>query len=64
MEGWKEYEGKRVFIKLRNGREYTGKIYSVELQGSVSIIKLKDKFGKAIGFYDSEISVIEEESAR
>lgn len=64
MEGFKEYDGRRVFIKLKNGREYSGQIYSVELKGSVSLIKLKDKYGKNVGFYDSEISVIEEEGRR
>lgn len=63
-EGFREYEGKRVFIKLRNGREYSGEIYAVESKGAVSLIKLKDKFGKNVGFYDTEISVIEVEVRR
>jgi len=60
-EGWKQYEGKRVFLKLKNNREYSGKILSVEDKGSCSIIIILDKFDKKVGFYDSEISVIEEE---
>jgi len=61
IEGFKSYEGKRVFLKLKNNREYSGKILKVEDKGSCSIIILLDKFGKKVGFYDTEISVIEEE---
>lgn len=64
MEGFKEYEGRRVYVKLKNGREYSGEVYAVENKGSVSLIKLKDKYGKNVGFYDTEISVIEEEGRR
>ena len=61
MDGFKDYEGKRVFIKLKNGRSYSGKILKIEDRGECSIITLLDKFGMRVGFYDSEISVIEEE---
>lgn len=64
MDGWKDYEGKRVFIKLKNNREYSGEIISVEDKGSCSIVKIRDKFGKIVAFYDSEISVIEEEARK
>lgn len=61
MEGWKDYEGKRVFIKLKNGREYSGKVLEIKDKGNCSIIIILDKFNRRVGFYDSEISVMEEE---
>jgi len=64
MDGWKEYTGKKVYVKLMNNREYSGVVISVEAKGSSSIFKLKDKFNNLIGFYDSEISVIEEQKAK
>ena len=64
MDGWKDYEGKKVFVKLRNNREYSGIILSVVDKGDFSIIKLKDKFGNLVGFYDSEISVMEEQGKK
>lgn len=64
MEGWKDYEGKKVFVELKNGRKYSGKILKVEDKGNCVIITLCDKFDKKVGFYDSEISVMEEEAKR
>lgn len=64
MDGWKDYEGKKVFVKLKNNREYSGIIENVLDKGSCLIIKLKDKFGQLIGFYDTEISVIEEQGKK
>lgn len=63
-EGWKEYEGKKVFIKLINGREYSGEVYAVEVKSGISLIKIKDRYGGKVAFYDTEISVIEEEGQR
>jgi len=64
MEGWKDYEGKRVFIKLKNGREYSGKVLEIKDKESCSIIVILDKFDRKVSFYDSEISVMEEERKR
>jgi len=61
MEGFKDYEGKEVFVKLKSNRSYSGIIQPIETKGNLTIIKLRDKYGKLIGFYDSEISVIEEQ---
>ena len=61
-EGWKNYEGKRVFIKLKNNREYSGKVLLIDDKKEPLIwITLLDKFGKRVTFVHSEISVIEEE---
>ena len=64
MDGFKDYEGKKVFIKLKNGRSYSGEVLEVEDKGSCALIVIKDKFGKRVTFYDTEISVIEEESKK
>jgi len=61
MDGWITYEGKKVFIKLKNGRSYSGKVLSVEERGTCSIITILDKFKRKVAFYASEISVMEEE---
>lgn len=64
MDGWKEYEGKRVYVKLKNDREYNGIVISIMDKGSCIIFKLRDKFDNLVGFYDTEISVIEEQKAK
>jgi|TARA_R100000789_G_scaffold81326_1_gene76586 small nuclear ribonucleoprotein (snRNP)-like protein len=61
MEGWTDYIGKSVFIKLRNNRAYSGKVIEVEKRGDKSLIIIIDKFSKKVAFFDSEISVLEEE---
>ena len=61
MDALKDYEGKKVFVKLTNGRSYSGEVLEVEIKGSVTLIIIKDKFDKKVAFYSSEISVIEEE---
>lgn len=66
MDELKKFEGKSVFIKLKIGRSYSGKVLEIENKGSMlgSFITIKDKFGKRVGFYSTEISVIEEEDNR
>lgn len=64
MDGWKKYEGRKVFIKLKNGREYSGLILEVESSDGKSLIIVRDKFNKRVSFFTSEISVIEEEGKR
>ena len=55
--------GKKVFIKLSNGREYTGIIKDVEnLNHTDSKILLIDKFGLIVFFKYSDISLLQEES--
>ncbi len=63
MEGWKYWEGKKVFVLLKNKRTYQGIILEVETNpdsSSVWVI-LKDKFGKRVSFLVNEIDVIQEE---
>ena len=64
MDELERYEGKKVFIILKNGRSYSGEVLEVEIKGTVTLIIIRDKFGKRVGFYSTEISVIEEEEAK
>jgi len=62
MEGWKYYEGKKVFVILKNKRTYTGKVISIDISNPPLIwITLIDKFDNRIIFANSEIDVMEEE---
>ena len=56
-----EYKGKKVYIVLVNNREYTGVVYAVEKKEKCYLIKIKDKSGHLVGFYDTEIALIQEE---
>lgn len=61
---WKDWIGKNVFVQLKSGGVYTGKILDVDDTSSnvlIWIIML-DKFGKKIQFVHSEIiKIVEEE---
>lgn len=64
MEGWKCYEGKQVFIKLKNKREYSGKVLEVSISytnPTEVFITINDKFGKRVTLNNSEIAIIQEE---
>jgi len=63
MEGWKIWEGKKVFISTRSNRQYSGKVIEVEIQENPSLvwITIIDKFENRITFVHSEINLIEEE---
>jgi|WetSurMetagenome_2_1015567.scaffolds.fasta_scaffold385484_4 hypothetical protein len=57
MDEWKEYEGKRVFIQLKNQRQYSG----IVIIANNSFVKIKDKYGMKVSFSTPDISVIEEQ---
>ena len=61
MDGWKIWEGKKVFLILKNKRTYSGIIQNVEEREHFTWITLKDKFGGLLTFNSEEISLIEEE---
>ena len=63
MEGWKNWEGKRVFISTLSNRQYSGKVIKVDVQEYPFLVWLTiiDKFGNHVTFIHSEISLIEEE---
>lgn len=60
-EGWKAWEGKKVFIILKNNRQYSGVIIEVERNGVLYWITILDKFNKRVGFSVEEIKTIQEE---
>jgi len=64
MDRLKEYEGKNVYVKLKDGRKYSGKVLNVENKGTYLVITLKDKYGFHVSFPDSSISFIEEQGAK
>ena len=61
MEGWKRFEGKKIFVILKNSRKYSGIVLEVEVSGGDSYIIIKDKFGSIVSFNSNEIDVMEEE---
>lgn len=61
MEGWKYWENKKVFIILKNKRNYSGTILEVEKNNNLYWITILDKFNNRIGFSSSEVEVIQEE---
>jgi len=64
-DGWKYWEGKRIFILLKNHRQYSGTVVDVDDSNKPLIwISINDKFGKRITFVHSEIDVIQEEEEK
>lgn len=62
MEGWKYFEGKKVYLVLKNNRQYAGEVIDVDDSSMPLIwITILDKFGKRITFVHSEIEMIQEE---
>mgnify|MGYP001126324280 CR=1 FL=1 len=61
MDGWKYWEGKKVFIILKNYRHYSGIVDSVDITKINVWINLIDKFGKKVIFNAVEIDVMQEE---
>jgi len=59
---WKEWIGKKIFVKLKCGDVYNGKIISIDDENpSIIWITLIDKFDKEITIVHSEIIKIEVE---
>lgn len=63
MEGWKYWEGKKVFIILRNKRQYSGIVLEVEQAPGfpTAFIIIQDKFNQRVTFASSEVELIQEE---
>jgi len=57
MDGWKDLEGKKVFIELKNGRRYTANVIKYDNH----FFKIVDKFGSTIFISIDEINLIEEQ---
>jgi len=59
---WKDWIGKRIFVKLKGGSVYNGEVLSVDDKRSpVQFINIKDKFEKIVCFPVNEIIKIVEE---
>jgi small nuclear ribonucleoprotein (snRNP)-like protein len=62
MDGFNYFVKKKVFIILKNKREYTGIVNDIEdLGNGLLFIHFTDKFGQRIIFASGEIEVMEEE---
>ena len=62
MDVWKQYVGKKVFIILKNGRQYAGKIINVDDVGNgLVFISMNDIKGHLVTFTSGEIEMIQEE---
>jgi len=62
MEGWTYWEGKQVFIILKNSRRYQGTVLEIDTSALPIVwMILNDKFNKRITFSVEEIDVIQEE---
>lgn len=62
MEGWEYWKGKRVYLILKNKRQYQGKVLEVlSSKNTLCWITILDKFNKRITFETSEIELIQEE---
>lgn len=66
--GFKDYERKKVYVKLNSNAFYTGTIKEVAFIGKdtndvdVYIFSMIDKFGKLVSFSNKEISTINEQN--
>lgn len=60
---WKDWNGKKVFVQLRTGSVYSGKVIGIDDAGNgLVFINLLDKFSKHIVFTTGEIvKIVEEE---
>ena len=56
---WKEWNGKKIFVKLRDGGVYSGKVIDIDLDKK--FMTIIDKFGKQVSFPFVEIIKIKEE---
>jgi len=60
--GWDGWVGKKVFLRLRTGKVFSGKItYVSEEKNGVCFLKIKDKFNMDIMFNSAEVLELKEE---
>lgn len=67
-KGWIEWKGKKIFVVLENGRNYSGEVIEIFTQKEISgeeftFMKILDKFKNYVCFKVSEIKLIEEEKS-
>ena len=59
---WKDWIGKRIFVKLKTGSVYSGNVIDVDDKAvPIIFITIIDKFGNKVTFVQSEIIKIQEE---
>ena len=59
---WKEWLGKRIFVKLKDGGVYSGKVIDIDISNENLIwISIIDKFAEKVTFPHTEIIKIKEE---
>lgn len=59
---WRELEGKRVYLRLKNGRIYSGIVKEIdERSPPLVFISIIDKFSNLVVFVNSEVLEIREE---
>lgn len=59
---WKYWNGQRIFVQLKSGAVYSGKVIDVDDSNKESIfLTLIDKFGQRVSFVQTEIIKIKEE---
>ena len=62
MAGWEIWKGKKVFLRLRTGKVYSGIVTDVsEEKNGLQFLKIKDKFNMDVMFTVSEVIEIKEE---
>ena len=62
MAGWQELAGKKVYIVLKTGKQYQGKVTEIDDAGNGLIfIHILDKFSKVVIFSTGELASIKEE---
>jgi len=58
---WKRWKGKKIFLRTKHGKVYSGKVIEVEINLPLIWIVIIDKFEKRVQFSASEIVEIKEE---
>jgi len=59
---WKDWNGKKIFVRLRTNKVYSGKVIDVsDEKNGICFIKIIDKFGDEVLFVNSEIIEFKEE---
>jgi hypothetical protein len=61
MEGWKKYDGCKVFLRTRLDRTYSGIVIEVDESSIPIFLTILDKYNKKVTFATSEIIEIKEE---
>lgn len=62
MDGWKKYLGRKVFLRLKNDRVYSGVVdYIDDSSTPLVFITIIDKYDNPVTIVHTEIAEIKEE---